>query len=102
MAQRLQSICDVDQGWVTKDRGGMVVVGLGNDELHASGLSSMRSRSPKDRERQSITPPIPSLHHGYHLPLFRWIYLESTTKWPRLFFAQASSLCRESTGISSP
>ncbi len=36
MAQRLQSICDVDQGWVTKDRGGMVVVGLGNDELHAS------------------------------------------------------------------
>ncbi|NIQ37044.1 MAG: hypothetical protein GTN81_00410 [Proteobacteria bacterium] len=36
MPEISKSVCDVDQGWVTKDRSGMVVIGLGNDELHAS------------------------------------------------------------------
>ncbi len=36
MAERVQSVCDADQGWVTKDRSGMIVIGLGNDELYAS------------------------------------------------------------------
>ncbi len=36
MVQRSTSVCDVDQGWVTKDRDGLVVIGLGNDEIHAS------------------------------------------------------------------
>lgn len=36
MVHRYKSVCDADQGWVTKDRDGMVVIGLGNDEVHAS------------------------------------------------------------------
>jgi hypothetical protein len=36
MIHRSTSICDVDQGFVTKDRSGMVVIGLANDEMHSS------------------------------------------------------------------
>jgi hypothetical protein len=36
MVQRSESICDVDQGYITKDRSGMVVIGLSNDEMRAS------------------------------------------------------------------
>ena len=36
MVHRSTSICDVDQGFITKDRSGMVVIGLANDEMHSS------------------------------------------------------------------
>jgi len=36
MIRKSTSICDVDQGFVTKDRSGMVVIGLANDEMHSS------------------------------------------------------------------
>jgi hypothetical protein len=36
MVYKSKSICDVDHGYVVKDRSGMVVIGLSNDEMQAS------------------------------------------------------------------
>jgi len=41
MVYKSTSICDVDQGFITKDRSGMVVIGLANDEMHSSFKMSL-------------------------------------------------------------